>query len=446
MNFASAEQYLTGTINETVSRRQPYRLERMRAFMRELGDPQDRYPTIHVGGTSGKGSTSTMASAVLNASGLRVGLHTKPHLFSMTERARIDGVPISQERFAEVLTEMMPAIERTAAEHGRPSYYETLLALAFRYFFDERVDIAVIEVGLGGRLDGTNIITPQVAAITSIGFDHMDVLGESIESIAAEKAGIIKPGVPIVSSVDDEAPSAIVEAEAARVGAPLVRVSEAAHVELFGFARTAQRYAQSFAVTTARARYDVAMPVLGAFQRRNAATAIVTLEALPPKLRPSVEAIEGGLALVAIPGRMEVFPGHPTVIFDIAHNAEKAEHLTAALAEHFPDRRCCFVIAIGETKDAVQILRAFTRAPATFVFTSFDTAGRTAARPQRLASIAESFGAWGRSIADPVEALSVARSNAAAGDLIVVTGSTFVVAELRAWWLEHVADARPNFA
>lgn len=441
MNFTSAEQYLIGTINETISRREPYRLERMRAFMRELGNPQDAYPTIHVGGTSGKGSTSTMASAALHASGLRTGLHTKPHLRSMTERARINGVAIPQERFAETLAAMMPAIERTAQAHGRPSYYETLLALAFQYFFDERVDIAVIEVGLGGRLDGTNIITPLVAVITSVGFDHMDVLGESIESIATEKAGIAKPGVPLVSAVENDAALAIVEAQAAAVGAPFTRVQNAAQIEHVEQPSGPMRYRQSFDVQTATARYAIVMPVLGAFQRRNAATAIVALQALPDALRPSVTAIESGLSMVAIPGRMEVFAGHPTVLFDIAHNAEKAEHLVAALAEHFPGRRCCFVVAIGESKDASQILAAFMKVPATFIFTSFETAGRTATRPQRLASIAESFGAWGRSIADPVEALSIARANAGPGDVIVVTGSTFVVAELREWWLENVADA-----
>ncbi|MDP9025458.1 MAG: Mur ligase family protein, partial [Candidatus Eremiobacteraeota bacterium] len=295
-----------------------------------------------------------------------------------------------------------------------------------------------------GRLDGTNIIHPQVAIITSVGFDHMDVLGESISAIAAEKAGIIKSGVPLVSGVEWEDARAIIESEAARVGAPIIRVSESAKIQLRDATSTAPRYGQAFQVATSRATYGITIPVLGEFQRRNAAAAILALEQLPDALRPSVENVERALSLVAIPGRMEVFPGHPTVLFDIAHNGEKAEHLVASLAEHFPGRRCCFVVAIGESKDAPQILRALTKIPATLIFTSFDTAGRTAARPQRLATIAESLGAWGRSIADPIEALSIARGNAAPGDVVVVTGSTFVVATLRAWWLENVAEARPN--
>lgn len=441
-DFPAAESYLIGTINETISRRMPYRLERMRAFLHELGDPQDAYPTVHIGGTSGKGSTCTMTAVALQAARLRVGLHTKPHLRSMTERARVDGAPVEEQRFAQLLNEMMPAIERTASEHGRPTYYETLLALAFLHFAKENVDIAVIEVGLGGRLDGTNVIVPKVAAITSVGFDHMDVLGDSIESIAAEKAGIIKPGVPLVSGVEEPAASAVIEEEAQRTGAPVIRVSEAARVE----GAPGERYGQSFSVTTARGRYDLSMPVLGIFQRRNAATAIVTLEQLPEHLRPSIPDIERGLSQVAIPGRMEVFPGHPAVVFDIAHNTEKAQHLVASLDERFPGRHCTFVVAIGESKDAPQILRALRKLPGNFIFTSFSTAGREATKPQRLAAIAESQGSWGRSIANPVEALAVARRNASSDDVIVVTGSTFIVAELRSWWLENVGDARPNLA
>ena len=441
-DFPAAESYLMGTINETISRRMPYRLERMFAFLRELGDPQNAYPTIHIGGTSGKGSTCTMTAAGLQAFGLRVGLHTKPHLRSMTERARINGAPVPEERFAELLNGMMPAIERTVSEFGRPTYYETLLALAFVYFAQEDVDIAVIEVGLGGRLDGTNVIVPEVATITSIGFDHMDVLGDSLETIAAEKAGIIKPSVPLVSGVDESSARAVIEAEAQRQNAPLIRVSDAAQIE----STAGERYGQSFSVTTASATYELTMPVLGIFQRRNAATAIVTLEQLRSGLRPTVGAVERGLSQVVIPGRMEVFPGHPAVVFDIAHNAEKAQHLVASLAERFPDRHCTFVVAIGESKDATEILRALSALSGNFIFTSFSAAGREATKPQRLASIAESLGAWGRSIADPVEALAVARRNASSDDVIVVTGSTFIVAELRAWWLENVSNAKPNFA
>lgn len=437
MDYRQAEAYLLGTIDESISRREPYRLDRMRTFLRELGDPQNAYPTVHIGGTSGKGSTSTLVEAMLRAGGKRTGLHTKPHLRSMTERARVDGVDIPEERFAELLSEMMPAIERCAASDIRPSYYETLLALAFLHFARERVDVAVIEVGLGGTLDGTNVIVPQVSAITTIGYDHTEILGDTLEKIAADKAGIAKPGVPLICGVTDAGAKAVIEARCAEVGAPFVPAWETTSIEL----EPGVRYAQHFAVVTPADRYDVHLPLLGAFQRTNAALAIRIVEALGAELRPSREACERGLASAVLAGRMEFFPARPGVIFDVAHNPEKAARLVDALREQFPDRHFWMIVAIGTSKDAGEIVRALGVLPATFVFTSFDATGREAIKPQRLASIAEDAGSWGRAIGDPVEALSIARRNAGADDIVVVTGSTLIVAELREWWFEHVATA-----
>lgn len=411
--YAQAEAYMLDTIDEVVSPRTSYKLDRMRAFLRHLGDPHLTYPTIHIGGTSGKGSTATMVASVLQADGKRTGLHTKPHLHSMTERARIDGVPVAPERFASLLNEMMPAIERTTSEHGRPTYYETLLALTFVYFAGERVDVAVIEVGLGGRLDGTNVIIPKVAAITSIGYDHTDVLGTTIEAIAFEKAGIAKPGVPLVLADVPPAAEAVVAGYAAEVGAPLVYVRE---------------------VVRADAVASLRLTVLGIFQRTNAATALAVLEQLPAELRPQRDAVERGFSALTIAGRMEFIAGHPGVLFDIAHNVEKAESLVASLRGHFAGRRIHYVVAVSDRKDARGILQVLAGLPSTFTFTSFSVTGRRAILPQRLATLAESFGGWGRSIADPIEALTVARRTAAPDDVVVVTGSTFLVAVLREWF------------
>jgi dihydrofolate synthase/folylpolyglutamate synthase len=437
MTFESASAYLLGTINETLSRRVPSRLDRMRMLLHELGDPQVRYPTIQIGGTSGKGSTSTMVATVLTAAGTLTGLHTKPHLASMTERARIGGSAIGPAEFGDLLGEMMPALERTASAHGRPSYYETLLALALEYFARENVAAAVVEVGLGGTLDGTNVLEPCVNAITNVGFDHTDVLGDTLAEIATDKAGIAKPGVPLVTDARNAAALEVIARRCAEVGAPLVRVETYAQIE----PHAAERYGQSFAVTTPNARYELALPILGDFQQRNAATAIAVLEHLPPELRPAIEAVEAGFSQLAIPGRMEFFPGFPDVVFDIAHNPDKAAHLARALESAFPGRRFTFVIGISETKDAQEVLRPFFALPASFIFTSFETAGRRATRPQRLVNIAEHSGIWARAIADPVEALSVARRSTDANGVVVVTGSTFVVAAVRQWWIANVVDA-----
>jgi dihydrofolate synthase/folylpolyglutamate synthase len=436
MIFAQAQAYLLGTINETASRRVPNRLDRMMALLDALGNPQDRYPTVHVGGTSGKGSTATMAAAALHAAGMKTGLHVKPHLSSVTERARIDGVPIGEDRFGAILSEVMPAIERVAREHGRASYYETLLAIAFMYFAAETVDIAVIEVGIGGKLDGTNVLHPLVSVITNVALDHTDVLGETTVEIAADKVGIAKAGVPLISDVADPEVRAVIEAGCAVAGAPFVSVRDTTTLVV----RSGQRYGQSFSITTPLDTYDLALPVLGAFQQRNAATAIRALEFLPDGLRPDRASIESGLARLVIPGRMEFFPSHPAVVFDIAHNPDKAAHLAAALRATFPGRRFALVMAIGQSKDASRVIEQFIDLPGTFTFTSFETDGRSSIRPLRLAGIARELGIWGRAITDPVEAFSVARRNADAQDIVVVTGSTFVVATLRDWWLTHVAN------
>ena len=429
-SFLQAERYMLATIDEMLSRRTSYKLDRMQAFLRELGDPHLAYPTIHIGGTSGKGSTCAMIAAALQAAGRRTGLHTKPHLHSMTERARVDGQPISPERFAALLDAMMPAIERTTASRGRPTYYETLLALAFSYFAQEHVDVAVVEVGLGGRLDGTNVLAPVVAAITSIGYDHTDVLGNTIEEIAFEKAGIAKRNVPLVLAAVPAAAQAVIVRYARGAGARLIRVEDVVRVDL----EHANSQGQRLAVQTPRGPVRFELSALGGFQRANAGTAIAVLEQLGDNLRPNLADIEHGFEAVAVPGRMEVARRTPPVIFDIAHNIDKAESLAAALTEAFGGRRIHYVVAIGETKDAPNIVKALAAIPSTFTFTSFTASGRRAVSPSRLATIAESLGTWGRAIEDPIEAFTVARRLAGAEDVVVVTGSTFVVAELRAWY------------
>jgi dihydrofolate synthase/folylpolyglutamate synthase len=413
--YGEAEAYLLGTIDEVTSPRTSYKLDRMHALLHHLGDPHRLYPTIHVGGTSGKGSTSTMIAGALRASGKRTGLHTKPHLHSMTERACVDGRPISRGRFTDLLERMMPAIERTTSEYGRPTYYETLLALAFAHFAQERVDVAVIEVGLGGRLDGTNVLQPLVAAITSVGYDHTEILGTALEAIAFEKAGIAKAGVPLVLGPVPDAAAAVIEAHAVQVGAPVVYARDVVQVD------------------------EVPpLPVLGTFQRTNAVSAIAVLKQLGEALRPSRDAIWRSFSELSIPGRMELVPAKPPVVFDMAHNAEKAESLVDSLRESFAGCRVHYVVAIGETKDARRILEILAALPCTFTFTSYGAPGRRAIAPARLATIAESIGCWGRAIGDPTEALTVARRLAAIDDVVVVTGSTFIVGELREWFIPAI--------
>lgn len=436
MDFASAQRILNAAQAESVSRRYPGRLDRMRLLLHELHDPQLGFASIHVGGTAGKGSTATMIAAILSAAGFKAGLHTKPHLRSVTERARIDGVAIGEERFAELMGEMLPAIDvMELSEFGRPSYFELLVALAFLHFARERVDVAVVEVGIGGTLDGTNVLQPIESVLTNVGFDHTDVLGHSIEAIAADKAGIIKPHTPVVTAAEGIALNVFQEA-ALREGAPLVSVQDAARIEPLP---SEMPYGQAFALATMRREYCVRIPVMGEFQVTNAATAIVACEQVEQLFPIDAPSVERGLADVSLPGRMEFYPSRPALLFDVAHNADKATALARALVHHFPEQRFVLVVAIAESKDAAAMIHAWAGLPAQFIATSFAVTHREPISPHKLANIAQSQGLLARAVSDPVDALTTARRVAGPNDLVVVTGSTFLVATLLEWFLQNAA-------
>lgn len=437
MEFATALRILDGLAGEHVSRSHPGRLDRMRALLEALGDPHKRFASIHVGGTAGKGSTATMIAAILRTAGHHVGLHTKPHLQSVTERVSIDGAQLSEERFGDLLSDIVPAFN--AVERGgwgKPSYYETLVALAFECFARERVDVAVVEVGIGGTLDGTNVLTPLAAVITNVGLDHTEILGDTVEAIAADKSGIIKHGVPTISAATGTALE-VIEAFAKAAGSQLHSIhDECAIID----ALPPAPFVQAFGVATPVDRYDLVTPVLGDFQRQNAATALRTCEvvAAPLPFRPSdaVRAFE----TLALAGRMECLPGRPAVVFDVAHNVEKATALRQALEAQFPGRRFVFVIAVAEGKDAPGMIAAWAGMPAQFVFTSFEVPHRRAARAQHLSLTAESRGLVSRAVEDPIEAFNVARRVAGGDDAVVVTGSTYVVAAVREWYFRNVRE------
>ena len=436
MDFALAERILNSAQAESSSRRFPGRLDRMRLLLDELGNPQTRFPSVHVGGTAGKGSTATMIAAILTAAGYKAGLHTKPHLRSVTERARIDGDAIARERFAELMGELLPAIDTMErSEFGPPSYFELLVALAFLYFARERVDVAVVEVGIGGTLDGTNVLQPLASVLTNVGFDHTDVLGTTIEAIATDKAGIIKAHTPVITAAEGTA-LAVFEETARRRDSQLVRVQDVTRIERLP---SENPYGQAFSLATRRRSYRVQLPLMGEFQVRNAATAIVACEHIEDRFSITATSVTEGLANISLPGRMEFYPSRPSLLFDVAHNADKAAALALALTQHFPERRFVFVVAISESKDAQAMIDAWSRLPGQFIFTSFAVTHREPMAPHLLATMAQSHGLLARAVTEPVEALSVARRVASPDDLVVVTGSTFLVATLLEWFLENAA-------
>jgi dihydrofolate synthase / folylpolyglutamate synthase len=318
-------------------------LERTHRMLASVGDPQLRYPCVHVGGTNGKGSVAASTASILTAAGQRVGLYSSPHLVDFRERFRIDGTPISEAAVLSAADRLWPAIE---AEN--PSFFEATTALGFLLLADAGVDVAVIEVGLGGRLDSTNVIEPAVVALTNVDFDHMQYLGNTLEAIATEKAGILKPGVAAITGAAEGAALDVFRQRAREIGAPLAVLAADAvadiHVGLDG-TRFRLRYGGYGELT-------LATPLIGAHQARNAALAVALCDALPAPLRPDAEAVAEGLRSVRWPGRFQVVRRGGTLwVFDVAHNVAGAAALTRTVQALALPRPLTTIVGVLGDKD-----------------------------------------------------------------------------------------------
>jgi dihydrofolate synthase/folylpolyglutamate synthase len=311
-------------------------LDATRALLSAVGNPQNRYPTIHVAGTNGKGSVSTLIAEALRASGLRVGLYTSPHLVSFRERIQVDGVPISEAAVAAWTSQLEPAIAASDA-----TFFEATTAIALAHFAARDVDIAVIEVGLGGRLDSTNVITPLVSVVTHIALDHQKYLGDTVDEIAAEKAGIAKPGVPlVVGEADTELAEMLVRAAEIVVEGPELQEERAGGHFLP-------------VVVSAGALWTGSLGLIGEHQRRNAAVAEAVLGQLPMGLRPSRDAIASAFARARVPGR---FDRRGKWLFDVAHNPDSMAALAVALTGVRPPRPIHALVSILGDKDWPEML------------------------------------------------------------------------------------------
>jgi dihydrofolate synthase/folylpolyglutamate synthase len=426
-------------------RQREFRLERVRTLLARLGDPQDALPIIHVAGTKGKGSTAAMLGAILNAAGRRTGVFTSPHLHCVEERIALDGRPCSSQEFVGLLARVAPIVEamdREAAacdppENG-PTYFDITTAMALLYFVEKRVGAAVLEVGLGGRLDSTNVCRPQVAAITSISFDHTDLLGNTLPAIAREKAGIIKPGVPVVSGVQDRQAGQVIRDVCRENGCRLAERGvdfdagylPPEHVENgpalgrldFGYRVPGQEH-----------RYrGIGLRLLGRHQADNAAVALAVIAELRTRgWTVPEEAVRRGLAEVQWPARIEVLSRRPVVVIDAAHNRASVEALIGVLNESFSVRQRRLVFASTQGKDLPGMLQLLTREFDSIVFTRYLSNPR-AVPPEDLQSVAE--GLSGRrypAYSMPAEAWQALRAMAGPEDLICVTGSFFIAAEIR---------------
>jgi dihydrofolate synthase/folylpolyglutamate synthase len=482
-------RFLMGRINYERSLSMPdaeeaFKLDRMRALLRQLGDPQNRLSIIHVAGTKGKGSTAAMMAAVLSRAGYRAGLFTSPHLDRVEERIVVEGQPCSSEEFAALVEQVRPAVETldgAAAQSNPPeqgpTYFEILTAGAFCHFVRRKVDVVVLEVGLGGRLDSTNVCTPLISLITSISFDHVKQLGHTLAAIAAEKAGIIKRGVPVVSGVTADEPRAVVRDVARRNGCRLTELGVDFDVEYHSPQRLEQSPALAHFDFRCRAGTPVAGIALGLLGRHQAANAALVWAAVN-ELRQQgwtipEAAVRRGLAEVVWPARVEVVARRPTVVLDAAHNAASVAALVEALAESFAARRRWLIFATTQEKDLRGMLERLRGQFDEVIFTRYLNNPRGVPPDQLQTLAAELFSAGlpveeGSGAADdpalpagrgsgaetglplplasegpgartartriaptPAEAWDFVHRLATPDDLICVTGSFFIAAEMR---------------
>ncbi len=412
-------------------------LVRERALLARLGDPQRAYGITHVAGTKGKGSTSALIAAILRAAGIRTGLYTQPELHTLRERIRAGQQMISEDEMAGLLSRVREALPGVDAGLGPFITYELVTALALLFFRKAGAQHAVIEVGLGGRLDATNVIEPMVSVITSISYDHMHVLGNTLTEIAGEKAGIIKPGVPVVCSARATEAVAVIKRRCAEQGAPLLRVGpeHTPECQYMYQDRGTDGKRQWFEIITPVKRYrNLELSLLGEHQLENATAAVAVADVLREQgLAIHTPAIRRGLREARWPGRLQVVRRQPLLVIDGAHNADSFARLFAALRRHFEFERLLLVLGVMADKDVNGIAAEIVDAGVNRVVVT-GAAHPRAAPPDMLAAALASAGQREITIcADVAAALQLALGEAGARDLFCVAGSLYLAGEALRW-------------
>jgi dihydrofolate synthase/folylpolyglutamate synthase len=408
------------------------KLDRMRALMRRLGDPQDRLRIVHVAGSKGKGSTAAMLAAILRRAGYRTGLFTSPHLCRVEERIQVDDEPISREELASLLGDVRAEL---AGWHGaEPTFFEIATALGFLHFRRRRVGAAVVEVGLGGRFDSTNVCRPALEVVTSISLDHVQQLGDNLASIAAEKAGIIKPGRPVVSGVTAPEARAVIERVAHERRAPLRQLGADFRYEYVPGRITAEATVPPrLRVVSGTPGHDwTELGLLGEHQAANAAVAVAAVEVLRGLgWHVGEAAVAAGLAGVRWPARMEVAGRRPLVVLDCAHNVASAEALVETLLSTFPPARRWLIFAGSADKDLPGMLRVLAPHFAHAFLTRYAGSSRGMSPEELAALLRRSADLPHSACATARDAWRAARERAGPDDLICITGSVFLAGELR---------------
>jgi len=435
MDFQQSVRYLLSLGRELAAPTQAaaakFNLENITILADALGDPQKKYPSIHIAGTNGKGSTAAFLESILRHAGYRTGLYTSPHLERINERIRVNGEEIPDAEFAADFSLIYQKIEELLANgtlRAHPTFFECITAIAFLHFAQAGVQFAVFETGLGGRLDATNIITPRVSVITRIDFDHENFLGHSIREIAFEKAGIIKSNIPVVIADQREEARQVLLERANVLHSPVVEISAAFAIESQSMAEGRVR-----AVVQEKSsgeRFNIAPSLAGSFQLQNALNAAATSRVLSSHGSLIMKSdIEQGIAEAIWPGRIEKVHSNPDIFLDGAHNPSAARELAAYLLENFAGRKLILVFGALRDKAVDEIAGTLFPFAAEVIFTEPNTSRAISAA--QLAEIAGHHAAKFEVIPDAEIALAAALAKAAPNDAIFITGSLYLVGQLR---------------
>jgi dihydrofolate synthase/folylpolyglutamate synthase len=422
-------------------RREDFKLDRMHALLAALGDPHRGFRSVHVAGSKGKGSVCEMLTSALGACGYAVGLYTSPHLVDFNERIRVCDRAISDDDFVDMTNRVREGESTLGPAWGQTTFFELMTAMAFCYFVRQAVDVAVIEVGLGGRLDCTNVVTPVACGLASIQLEHTDILGSTIEEVAAEKAGIIKPGVPVVTVRQDEAVMEAFRRRAEAVGAPLIVLGEDIEYSWRFEADTSLGPHARVCVTSPRIAYEhIAVPLKGEHQAANCGLALALLDQLVGQgfAAPEREVAEG-LARTPAAGRLELAWASPRILLDTAHTPDSVSCLVRAIGAHLRFDSLVAIFGCSSDKAVDAMLLEVARGADKVIFTKVSDNPR-AMDPEELARrFRETTGTMCQTEANLTNAINTAVRAVGRDDLILVTGSCYLVGEAKRRLLEHAA-------
>ncbi len=415
-------------------------LEKISYLLGLLGNPQNDYKLIHVGGTNGKGSVCTMAGAILQEAGYKVGVNTSPHLIEFTERITINGEQISRDDVVKLVALVKPLVDRIARETDleHPTYFEVVTAIALKYFADQNVELVVLEVGLGGTYDATNIVMPLVSVITPVSLDHTEMLGTTLTSVAENKAGIIKENGILITNNNDEEVMGVISSTCQARSCRLYQLGKEVNFEI----QRSDLKGSVFNIKGLHDNYnDLMIPIIGDYQVANAATAVAAVELLREHgITISADAIRKGLANTKCPGRLEILQTSPYVVLDCAHNPSAARSLKTNL-KNFEFEKLILIIGMCEEKDIKGYIGELVPGADAVIVTRAQI--HRAAEPETICGVVEKINddvMIKPTVQDSID--HTLNKIASDNDLICVTGSIFIVAEARELWLNKDIDSK----